>query len=94
MLESGGESSGLTMFMAGITLGVLIGLFFASYLVKLGRLNGKKGSSEFNYTAATKKFSADSARDIKHSNSAASVRTGSTRSADSDEAGEETEKLL
>ncbi len=44
VLENGspaGESS-IAVFLAGLVVGVVLGLFFASYLIKLGRAGGKK----------------------------------------------------
>ena len=37
---------GVTVFIAGLTLGVLLGLFIASYLVKLGKTNQKQKGME------------------------------------------------
>ena len=36
-------SNGMAIFLAGISLGVLLGIFFASYLVKLNRGGARKG---------------------------------------------------
>ena len=36
------NGGGVTVFVAGLTLGVLLGLFIASYLVKLGKSNQKE----------------------------------------------------
>ena len=71
-------SSTFTTFMSGIILGVVLGLFFASYLVKMGRLGGKKSKSGM---PPAKEFS----EIVKHQNkgefdNAASLRTGSTQS--------------
>jgi len=34
----------LSIFLAGIVLGTVIGLVFASYLVKIGRIGGRKAT--------------------------------------------------
>ena len=46
VLENGSASgtNSFTVFLAGVVLGAVMGLFFASYLVKLGRIGGKKAS--------------------------------------------------
>ena len=71
-------------------LGVVVGLFFASYLVKLGRLGGKKPSKQG--LPPSKEF----AEIIKRQNSeAASQRTGSTQSgSDHNNGNDETDKFL
>ena len=45
MLEGGSSMNGsnaMAIFLAGISLGVILGIFFASYLVKLNRNNANR----------------------------------------------------
>ena len=56
MEAAGAGSQTFTVFLAGLVLGVVMGLFFASYLVKMGRLGGKKGSKPVTLPPA-KEFS-------------------------------------
>ena len=39
------QTSTFAVFMAGLILGMVMGLFFASYLVKLGRMGGRSAKS-------------------------------------------------
>ena len=45
-------SNGLAIFLAGISLGVILGIFFASYLVKLNRNAARKGEQNMRASAA------------------------------------------
>jgi len=43
MVEKNNSSGGgMATFFAGLTIGILVGLFIASYLVKLGKMSNKK----------------------------------------------------
>lgn len=68
-----------------------MGLFFASYLVKLGRLGGKKGGKQAQMPPVAKEFSEVVK---KQSSENASMRTGSTQSGSDQEAQGEADKLL
>ena len=41
-LEQKPETGATAVFLAGLCLGMVLGLFFASYLVKIGRMGGRK----------------------------------------------------
>jgi len=42
--DTGAGVGSFTIFLSGLVLGIVMGLFFASYLVKMGRLGAKRGS--------------------------------------------------
>ena len=81
----------MTVFLGGLILGVILGLFFASYLVKMGRLSSRKSNKAPNLPVAK-----DFVELVKHSGSdGASMRTGSTQSGSDDpHAANETDKFL
>jgi len=62
-------------FMSGILLGVILGLFFASYLVKIGRIGGRKAK---NSIPPSKDFI--EVVNNKEDFDKATLRTGSTQS--------------
>ena len=80
----------MTVFLGGLILGVILGLFFASYLVKMGRLSKK--SNKAPNIPVTKDF----VELVKHNGGdGASLRTGSTQSGSDDPmAANETDKFL
>ena len=80
----------MTVFLGGLILGVILGLFFASYLVKMGRAS-RKGGKTPNLPLA-KEFT----EIVKHNgNESASLRTGSTQSGSDDpHNANETDKFL
>ena len=80
----------MTVFLGGLILGVILGLFFASYLVKMGRLSRK--SNKAPNLPVTKDF----VELVKHNGGdGASLRTGSTQSGSDDPmAANETDKFL
>ena len=77
------------MFLAGLVIGVILGLFFASYLIKLGRTgarrNGKQGATGLpppkEFTTVVKKSGSESA-----SMRTSSTMSGSDNANDDDEA--------
>ena len=89
-LNAAGHTDSFTVFLAGLVLGVVMGLFFASYLVKLVRMGGKKAAK--NPLPPAKDFSSVVKGPASDS---ASLRTGSTRSGGSDDANDlETDTFL
>ena len=80
----------MTVFLGGLILGVILGLFFASYLVKMGRLSRKSNKTP-NLPMAK-----DFVELVKHNGGdGASLRTGSTQSGSDDPlAANETDKFL
>ena len=84
------QTSSMTVFLGGLILGVILGLFFASYLVKMGRLSRKSNK------APNLPMAKDFVELVKHNaNDGASMRTGSTQSGSDDpHAANETDKFL
>ena len=80
----------MTVFLGGLILGVILGLFFASYLVKMGRLNKKSNK------APSLPVNKDFVELVKHNGGdGASLRTGSTQSGSDDpNTANETDKFL
>ena len=68
-------------------MGVVMGLFFASYLVKLGRMGVKKGGKPL---PPPKEFTEVAKRQTE----SASMRTGSTQSGSDLDAKDDTDKFL
>lgn len=78
------------MFLAGILLGAVFGLVFASYLVKIGRIGGARKAQKskgLNMTP-TKEFS-----DVVNKNHSANFRTSERPTSDHD-AKDEADRLL
>ena len=94
-LEHKPETGATAVFLAGLCLGMVLGLFFASYLVKIGRMGGRKqpakGEQQQQHSPRDKEFA-----EIVHKqgSESASYRTGTTRSNGSDHNGDDQEAFL
>ena len=83
----------MATFFAGLTIGIIVGLFIASYLVKLGKMSNKKKAGKqqqmtsLSNMAQQNNQTADSPaqkHELKSFNRQASNYTGSTKSGSND----------
>ena len=83
MAAPGDSASSGTIFLAGLVLGIVFGLVFASYLIKLGKLGGKrpqKAKASVN-GPPVKEF----AEIVKHNHDSAQMRTTNNSGSSADE---------
>ena len=89
IMENGaaGQTGSMAVFLAGLVLGIVMGLFFASYLIKLGR-GGKKSGKQLpppkEFSSVVKKQGSESV----------SMRTGSTQSGSDNQNEDEADRLI
>lgn len=71
----------LTVFLAGTVLGVVMGLVFASYLIKIGRIGGKKPMKANKHGQLPAK---EFPEIVRQQVSSASMRSGTQATSDHD----------
>ena len=90
------EISSMSVFLSGVVFGIIMGLFFASYLLERGKIGAKNGgkNKSLSHTLPPAKEFSKIIKVQSASSGAASLRTGSTHSGGASNSSDETANFI